>query len=157
MAPLLVLVAATVLVRLLGYAGVRAIPDWRTAARWGLAVMFSFTGSTHFTDMRHDYAAMVPPPLTGQLWVIYLTGLLEIVGAVGLLMRSTRRPAGIGLLLLLLALFPANAYAAMQGVTFRGAPPSDIWLRGLIQAVFLFTVWWSTISRVPGAQRHLGR
>ncbi len=108
--------------------------------------MFAFTGSTHFTEMKHDYAAMVPPPLTGQLWVIYLTGLLELAGAVGLLMRPTRRLAGMCLLLLLLALFPANVYAAMQGVRFRGAPPTDIWLRGLIQAVFLLTVWWSTIA-----------
>jgi len=125
------------------------LSDWRTAARLGLAVMFAFTGSTHFTEMKHDYAAMVPPPFTGQLWVIYLTGLLEIAGAVGLLMSPTRRPAGICLLLLLLALFPANVYAAMQGVQFRSAPPTDIALRGLIQAVFLFTVWWSTIA-VPG-------
>jgi uncharacterized membrane protein len=148
MAPLLVLVAATVLARLLGYTGVRALSDWRAAARWGLAVMFLFTGSTHFAGMKYDYAAMVPPPFTGQLWVIYLTGLLEIAWAVGLLMRPTQRLAGLCLLLLLLALFPANAYAAMQGVQFRGAPPTDIWLRSSIQAVFLVTVWWSTIARV---------
>lgn len=122
------------------------LSDWRAAARLGLAVMFAFTGSTHFTEMRHDYAAMVPPPLTGQLWVIFVTGLLEIAGAVGLLVRPTRRLAGIGLFLLLLALFPANVYAAMQGVQFRGAPPTDLWLRGLIQAVFLLAVWWSTIA-----------
>lgn len=146
MAPLVILVTATVLARFLGHARVPMLSDWRAATRLGLAVMFAFTGSTHFTEMKHDYAAMVPPPFTGQLWVIYLTGLLEIAGAVGLLMRPTRRLAGICLLLLLLALFPANVYAAMQGVQFRGAPPTDIALRGLIQAVFLFAVWWSTIA-----------
>lgn len=135
------------------------LSDWRAAARVGLVVMFAFTGSTHFTEMKHDYAAMVPPPFTGRLWVIYLTGLLEIAGAVGLLMRPTRRLAGICLLLLLLALFPANVYAAMQSVQFRGAPPTDIWPRGLIQAVFLFTVWWSTIaseSEEPTAEKRSG-
>jgi uncharacterized membrane protein len=146
MAPLVILVTATVLARLLGYAGVRLSSDWRAAARVGLAAMFAFTGVTHFTEMKHDYAAMVPPPLTGQLWVIYLTGVLEIAGAVGLLLRPTRRLAGIGLFLLLLALFPANVYAAIHEVRFRGAPPTDVWRRGLIQAVFLFTVWWSTIA-----------
>lgn len=120
--------------------------DWRAAARLGLAVMFAFTGSTHFTEMKHDYAAMVPPPFTGRLWVIYVTGLLELAGAVGLVMRPTRRLAGICLFLLLLALFPANVYAAMQGVPFRGAPPTDTLLRGLIQVVFLLTVWWSTLA-----------
>jgi uncharacterized membrane protein len=121
--------------------------------------MFAFTGSTHFTEMKHDYAAMVPPPFTGQLWVIYLTGLLEIAGAVGLLMRPTQRLAGTCLLLLLLALFPANVYAAMEGVQFRGAPPTDIWIRGPIQAVFLLTVWWSTIASagaIPEAAQPAG-
>lgn len=152
MAPLAILVTATVLARLLGYAG-RMPPDWRAAARVGLAVMFAFTGFTHFTELKHDYAAMVPPPFTGHLWVIYLTGLLELAGAVGLLMRPTRRLAGMCLLLLLLALFPANVYAAMQGIQFRGAPPTDIWLRGPIQAVFLLTVWWSTIANAGRPQR----
>jgi uncharacterized membrane protein len=147
MVPLLVLVGVMVLGRLVGYAGVRALSDWRSAARLGLAVMFVFTGSTHFSEMKRDYAVMVPPPFTGHLWVIYLTGLLEIAGAVGLLMRRMRHLSGICLFLLLLALFPANVYAAMQGVQFRGAPPTDIWLRGVIQAVFLLTVWWSTIAR----------
>lgn len=63
---------------------------------------------------------MVPPPFTGQLWVIYLTGILEIAGAMGLLMRPTRRLAGICLLLLLLALFPANVYTAMQDTSKKG-------------------------------------
>lgn len=151
MTPLVILVTATVLARLLGYAGVRMLSDWRAAARWGLAVMFAFTGFTHFTEMKHDYAAMVPPPFTGQLWVIYVTGLLEIAGAAGLLMHRTRRLAGICLLLLLLLLFLANVYAAMQGVRFRGAPPIDIWLRGLIQAVFLLAVWWSSVASAGDA------
>lgn len=143
MAPLLVLVAATILGRLLGYMRLPALSNWRTAARFGLVVMFVFTGSSHFGGMKHDFAAMIPPPLTGQLWVIHVTGLLQIAGAIGLLMHRTQRPAGLGLFLLLLAIFPANVYAALQGVQFRGAPPTDIWLRGAIQCVFLVAVWWT--------------
>lgn len=149
MAPLLVLVIATLLLRLVGYAGVHRFSSWRDAAQFALAIMFIFTGSTHFTNMKNDYAAMVPPPFTEELWIIYLTGLLEIAGAIGLLIPKTRRFAGIFLLLLLLALFPANVYAALKGVPFRGAPPAEIWFRALIQSVFLATVWWSAI--VPGS------
>lgn len=151
-APLLVLVVAAVLGRVAGYAGVRALSDWRTAARLGLAVMFVFTGATHFGNLKHDFAAMVPPPLTGQLWVIYLTGLLEIAGAVGLLVRRMQRLSGVCLFLLLLALFPANVYAAIHGVHFRGAPPTGSWLRAAIQVVFLVTVWWSTLARAGQAR-----
>jgi uncharacterized membrane protein len=128
------------------------LSDGRAAGRLGLAIMITFTGVTHFSNIRYDYAEMVPPPLTGQMWVIYLTGLMQVAGAAGLWLPQTRRLAGICLFLLLLALFPGNVYAVMQGVQFRGAPPTNLWLRGLIQAVFLMTVWWSAISR-PGRPR----
>lgn len=61
----------------------------------GIAIMFIFTGSTHFTDMKHDFAAMIPPPFTVDLWVIYLTGLRQIAGAIGLLIPNTKRLAGL--------------------------------------------------------------
>lgn len=121
----------------------------RDVVRYGLVVLFLFTGATHFTAIKHDFAAMVPPPLTGQLWVIYLTGVLEIAGAIGLTVPKVRRLAGICLMLLLLALFPANAYAAVNAIQFRGSPPTDIWLRGLIQLVLLAALWWSTVARRP--------
>lgn len=152
MAPLLVLIAATLLFRVVGFAGVASLANWRDATRLGLTVMFLFTGATHFSDMKHDYAAMIPRPLTGQLWVIYLTGLLEIAGGSGLAIPRFRRLAGICLFFLLIALFPANVYAAVQAVQFRGAPPTDLWLRTLIQLAFLAAVWWSAVAPVEGAQ-----
>lgn len=147
MAPFLVLVAATILGRLLGYARVQKLSDWRAAARLGLVAMFLFTGSSHFTGMKHDYAAMIPPPLTGSLWVISVTGALEIAGAVGLVVPGTRRVAAIGLALLVAAIFPANVFAALHGVRFRGEAPTELWLRGPIQLIFLFALWWSAIRR----------
>ena len=147
MTPLFILLAATVVCRAVGFAGFKGASNWRNATLCGLAVMFVFTGLTHFTSMKHDYAAMVPPPFTGQLWVIYLTGVLEIAGGIGLMVPRVRRLAGICLSLLLLALFPANVYAAVNAIQFRGSPPTDIWLRGLVQLVLLGALWWSTVSR----------
>ena len=146
MAPFVVLVVSTLVFRLIGRFGAGSVSSWRDAARMGVAFMFVFTGVTHFSGMKHDYAAMVPPPLTGQLWVIYATGLLEIAGALGLLAPRTRKPAALGLLLLLGALFPANVYAAVNGIQFRGAPPTDVWLRGILQAIFAIVVWWSAVA-----------
>ena len=88
MAPLVVQIISTLIAR-------RFVP-WKDAARIGLAVMFLFTAATHFSSLKYDLAAMIPPPLTGALWVIYITGLLEMTGAVGLLTRSLRRPAAWG-------------------------------------------------------------
>lgn len=157
MAPLIVLIVATLVLRLAGAAGARHLANWRDATRVGLAVMFIFTGSTHFTAMKHDYAAMIPPPLAGQLWVVYVTGLLEIAGAIGLLVPRTRRLAGICLCLLLLGLFPANVHAAFNAINFRGGPPTDIWLRTVVQIVFLCAVWWSTIVNAGSSVRPIQR
>ena len=139
MAPLFVQLAATLVARL-------RVP-WRDAARWGIAIMLLFTAASHFSSMKHDLAAMIPPPLTGALWVIYVTGVLEAAGAIGLLVPATRRLSAICLVLLLLAMFPANVYAALTGGTLRGEAVTPLWLRTPLQLFWMATLWWSTIRR----------
>jgi uncharacterized membrane protein len=129
MAPLIVQIIATVLARL-RY-------RWRDAARVGLAAMFMFTAASHFSALKHDMAAMIPPPLTGALWVIYITGILEFAGALGLLLARWRKWAAWGLVALLVALLPANIYAALSGVTLGGNPPSALWWRVPLQLFWI--------------------
>src|SRR5918996_3909182 len=112
---------APLIVQLVVTAVARWFVPWKDAVRIGLIVMFLFTAGSHFSSLKYDLAAMIPPPLTGALWVIYLTGVLEAAGAIGLLMPRLRRHAAWGLLALLIALFPANMYAALTGVTLGGA------------------------------------
>jgi uncharacterized membrane protein len=111
--------------------------------------MFLFTGASHFTGMKHDFAAMIPAPLPGDLWVIYLTGVFEIAGAVGLLIPRTRRLAGICLVLLLVALFPANVNAALNGIPLGGEAPTPLWLRASMQLLFIGMVWCTSIKARP--------
>jgi uncharacterized membrane protein len=139
MAPLIVQIATTLVARWF-------VP-WKDAVRIGLAVMFVFTGASHFSSLRHDLAAMIPPPLTGSLLLVYLTGVLEIVGALGLLTRW-RGQAAIFLVVLLLALFPANVYAAVERLTLGGAPATALWLRTPLQLFWMATLWWSTVNRL---------
>jgi uncharacterized membrane protein len=129
MAPLIVQVVATVVARV--------FTGWRDAARLGLAVMMLFTAASHFSSLRYDMAAMIPPPLTGSLWVIYATGVLEMAGAVGLLTRRFRRPAALCLAALLLAMFPANVYASLSGVTLNGAAATTLWIRAPLQILWV--------------------
>src|SRR3712207_7122657 len=82
--------------------------------------MFLVTSTAHFNSMRHDLAAMIPEPLPDGLCIVYLAGVFEIAGAVGLLVPQTRRLAGIGLALLLIAQFPANVNAALNGIPLGG-------------------------------------
>ena len=104
--------------------------------------------------MRHDLAAMIPEPLPDGLWIVYLTGVFEIAGAVGLLVPKTRRLAGIGLALLLIAQFPANVNAALNSIPLGGEAPTPLWLRTPMQLLFIAMVWWTSITARPGeAQR----
>ena len=147
MAALFVLVISFLLLRGLGLLGVRRLSSWREAGLMAVVILFLFTGSTHFTAMKHDYAAMLPGPLSGNLGIIYLTGVLEIAGALGLLVPRTRRLAGICLVLYLLAVFPGNVYAAVNEVPFRGEPPTPLWLRTPIQLFFIGMVLWTAVRR----------
>ncbi len=150
MAPLFILLISLVVLRGVGYFGVKRFSSWREAGLFAVAIMFLFTGATHFTGMKHDYAAMLPSPLSENLGVIYLTGALQIAGAVGLLVPRTRRPAGICLVLLLVAMFPGNVYAAVNEVPFRGEAPTPLWLRTPIQLFFIGMVWWAAVRKSLG-------
>jgi uncharacterized membrane protein len=146
MLPMIVLVVVTLIAR------TRVL--WKDAVRIGMAALLLFTASAHFNAMKHDLATMIPPPLTGSLWLIYLTGMLEISGAVGLLIPRFRKPAALCLMLLLIALFPANVYAALNGVTLRGQAATTLWLRTPMQIIWIAALWWSTI-RGPVARPKL--
>jgi uncharacterized membrane protein len=129
----------------------RIFVPWKDAARIGLAVMLVFTAVSHFApSISRDLAAMIPPPFTGAMWVIYVTGVLEIAGAIGLLTRRYRRVSAICLVLLLIALFPANVYAAMAGVPLRGEAATPLWLRTPMQIFWIALLWWTSIRRSLG-------
>ena len=67
----------------------------------------------------------------------------------GILVPRTRRLAGIGLILLLLAMFPANVSAALRDVTLGGRPVTALWIRAPMQLFFIAVAWWTTRSQEP--------
>jgi len=150
------LVVSFLLLRGVGWLGVKQLSSWRDAGRGALVIMFLFTGISHFTAMKYDFAAMIPAPLPNGLWVIYLTGVLEIAGAIGLLIPQTRKVAGICLAVYLVAVFPANVYAALNEVTLRGEAPTALWPRTLMQLLYIGMVWWTSIKE-PATTQRLGR
>jgi uncharacterized membrane protein len=136
-----------VVLRGVGRLGVKSLSTWRGAGRGTLAAMFVFAGVAHFTPVKHNMAAMIPAPLPRGLWVIYLTGVLEIAGAVGLLIPRLRRPAAACLAVLLLVMLPANVNAALSGMTLRGQPATPLWLRVPLQFFWIAALWWTSIRR----------
>lgn len=153
MAPLVVLLAVTLLARLAGRLGIAALQDWKAAARVGLAAMFGFTAVAHFSPMRADLVNMVPPWVPDPGLVVTITGICEVLGAVGLLVPRTRRAAAVALILFLLAVLPANIHAAQSGVTLRGSPATPLVPRVALQVFFIAVLWWAGVR----ARRASGR
>lgn len=113
MAPLITLLVGGIGARIAGWLGVDYVDSWATAIAVGLAAMFVLTGTAHFVPpLRGDLVAIVPPRLPAPALLVSITGVLEFLGAVGLLIPSTRIAAAVCLLLLMLAMFPANVHAA---------------------------------------------
>jgi len=137
MTPLIVLILVTLVLFAAGAAGVRRLRPWSVALRGGLAAMFVLTGVSHFVGMRADLINMVPPALPEPALLVTLTGVLELAGAAGLLWRRTAAWAAAGLSALLVVMFPANVYAAVEGLTVGGAPAEALLPRSLMQMVFL--------------------
>ena len=143
MIPVALFAVAALVFRALG-TRLPVFATWRASARAALAVMLFFTAAAHFNAMREDLIRMVPPSFPRPDVLVSVTGVLEILGAVGILIPRTRRLAGIGLILLFLAVFPANVSAALREVTLGGRPATALWLRIPMQIFFIAVAWWTT-------------
>lgn len=120
------------------------------AARGGrlaLTVMFLFTGVSHFV-VTESMAEMVPPPLP-PVATIWVTGAFEILGAIGLLVPRTAKVAAWALFALLVAVFPANVYAAVNHTGLGGhvEGPAYLWQRAPFQVFLLVWTWMFGIRR----------
>ncbi|MFI7664915.1 hypothetical protein [Nocardia sp. NPDC049526] len=138
--------------RLAGVLGATRFTDWPTCAAYALAAMLVLTGTTHFlpdslasgpAPTHGDLLPMVPPFVPFPSFMVYLTGVLELLGALGLVLTRTRRPAGIGLAALFVTLLPANIYAAVSDIPFNGAPASPLWIRIPEQVLYIAVVLWA--------------
>lgn len=88
----------------------------------------------------------MPPYLSAPLALVYLSGLLEVLGGVGVLAPRFRKAAGWGLIALLVAVFPANLYmvAASEPFTAQGIPLWLLYARLPLQFILIAWVYWVT-------------
>ena len=137
MAPLIVLIALFAMLSVAGHFQFPVAFDWWTSLRLSLAGMFLLTASAHWGRRRADLIQMVPPALPRPDLLVTATGILEVVGALGLIIAPTARATALGLSLLLLAVFPANVHAARQRLSIGGEPVWPVLPRTLLQLLFL--------------------
>src|SRR6202045_677296 len=105
MAPLIALLTGSAAARIVGWLGVDYVDTWVKAIAVGLAAMFVLTGVAHFVPpLRASLIAIVPPQLPAPGLLVTLTGVLEFLGAAGLVISTTRVAAAVCLLLLMLAM-----------------------------------------------------
>lgn len=115
--------------------------------RFILVLFFVLAGVNHFR-VPSAYAAMVPAWLPWPVGLSVTAGIFEILGGVGIMLPEFRRPAGWGLVALLIAVFPANLHAAIMGhVEGFSYTPEILWMRLPLQAVLIAWVAWVALAR----------
>lgn len=162
MSAFIVLVTATLVFRLAGALGAVRFASWPRSAAHGMAAMLVVTAAAHFvpagiTAMPNhaDLVRMVPPMVPFPSAAVYATGVVELLGAAGLVLAATRRAAGIGLAVLYVLLLPANIYAAVAQVPFGDGEAAPLWLRIPLQVLYIAVALWAARSAEPLPARWL--
>lgn len=120
----------------------------RPALRWLIALSFVGVGVTHFTAP-DPFLRIIPASLPFPLALVYISGAAEILGGLGLLLPTTRRWAAWGLLLLLIAVYPANINMLVNDIYLDGMPHERwlLWARMPLQLVFALGVYEVGLAR----------
>jgi uncharacterized membrane protein len=112
-------------------------------ARYALAVFFVLAGINHFVSPDF-YLQMMPAYLPWHEELVVLSGVLEVGGGLCVLAPSIREAAGRGLVLLLIAILPANVNMALHPELFPDIPEWALYARLPLQLVFIGWAWWAT-------------
>lgn len=122
------------------------MPSVSKSRRLGLGFVFLWFligGIAHFAATSTEIR-IVPPYIPWPRAVVLVSGVFELLGAAGLLLRPTRRAAGIGLFVLTIAVTPAHIYMLQRPELF-GVPFWALVLRLPLQAALLALIAWSAI------------
>jgi len=113
-----------------------------------LAIFFIVAGCLHFI-FPDAYMKVMPPWLPAHLTLVLVSGGFEILGSIGVLFKPLRRSAGLGLILLSLAVLPANVQMLLNALADGTA---TIWLvllalRLPLQLLLIYWIWRATQTR----------
>jgi len=106
-----------------------------------LALGFILAGLNHFINPSF-YLRIMPPLLPVPLFLIYLSGVFQIILGILLLIPKFTRLAAWGIIALLIAVFPANIYMALNAQLFAEYNPALLWLRLPLQFVIIAWAYW---------------
>ena len=116
----------------------------RRCSRGALALFFIASGSNHFV-VPGAYRQIVPPSLQHEAkLIVEVSGVAEIAGGLAVLLPRARRAAGVYLIALLAAVFPANLYMARAPERFRRIPRWALYARLPLQPLMMWWAWRAT-------------
>ena len=123
----------------------------KTVFRWLFTVVMVGAGLNHFISPE-TYIAMMPDALPAHRELVYLSGIAEAAGGLGLILPATRKLAAWGLILLFIAVFPANVNMALNDLPLgdNAVPSWALWARLPLQLVFIAWAWWFTRDNRAG-------
>ena len=115
-----------------------------------MSIMYVFIGIRHFTDPQY-FLGIVPPQLPFKLFLVYFTGLIEVVGGVAILAPKTRKAGAYLLILLLVSVFPANIYLYVSETpqNLLGISKIDALIRMPFQAPLILLAFWHSKENHP--------
>ena len=108
-----------------------------------MSIFYISIGIKHFTNVEW-FIQIMPPYLPLHKELVYLSGIFEITLGISLVVKKTRRIAGWVLILLLIAVFPANIYLAQTHGAALNTTPLIAWGRLPFQAAFIIMAYWHT-------------
>lgn len=132
--------------RALGAVGILSL-SWLDALRLAMATMLVFTAAAHFAPRtRPDLVRMVPPQFPRPDLLVSLTGVLELAGALGLLLPRFTSLAAWCLAALLVAMLPANVYADRTALRVAGRRATPLMIRLPLQIFWVGTLAWIALA-----------
>jgi|SRR5450432_166105 uncharacterized membrane protein len=159
MKPLIVLLTSFV-ISLLTLYFIRGQYEPALSGRIAMSVMLVFTALAHFVYTK-GMTMMIPDFVPVKKQVVYLSGIIEMIAAIGLLIPVFRHGTALLLILFFIILLPANIFAAIKHIDYQkgssdGAGVNYLWFRIPLQILFILWTYFSTINISPWIMGYSG-
>ena len=126
------------------------IEKYKLLTVYVMSIMYIFIGIRHFTDPQY-FLDIVPPQLPFKLFLVYFTGLIEVVGGAAILTPKTRKAGAYLLIFLLVSVFPANIYLYVSETpqNLLGISKMDALIRMPFQIPLILLAFWHSKENHP--------